>query len=329
MIPIRIAGAGHAVGSRVERNRDVAERLGLKSNWFEKRTLISERRVANDGESALSMAVASIRAACDDAGLDIAEAHKDSVVLYLQNGFTYLTPPPGILLAHALGADRLRVISIDGVCAEPVGAIEMAALMLQSGTYRHVIVCASVDFIPAVDVHDLETAGLFGAGAGAAVFELREDGRAGGLGILRTYQDAGLWDLGRIEIVDHAISSDGLDVRFDFYRMNGPALAKIALTVVPKFVASVLEDSGWTAKQIDLVIGHQPNGKLVEMGAKRLKVALSKIEVVVNTMGNMGPATMMVALSVAKQKGKLTPGTRVLFVAFGLGFSCGAATFTV
>jgi 3-oxoacyl-[acyl-carrier-protein] synthase-3 len=325
---IRMAGIGHSVGSRVVFNEDVAHSLGLPSNWLETRTGIVERRVCAADEDVNSLARDAILAACGNAALDLVTVGSETVLIHIGIGMTQISPPPGIVLAEALGRPTLRVLSIDGVCAEPIVALEMASLLLDSGRADRVIVSSSVDFLSYINPNDPGTAGLFGAGAGAVVLE------RGSTDVPSAHLKSLVWEthtdfagLGEIPVTGISEHEKGFDIHAGFYDMNGPGLARAALTFLPSMVANVLDEASWGQDDVDLVIAHQPNVRLLEMGIKAFGMRPETVvPMPVRQLGNMGPASLFVNLSLAQDSGLLVSGTRVMLLAFGLGFSCGAAT---
>ena len=321
---------GHAIGSAVANNEELAGSLGLPRNWFVKRTGIHKRQVSAPDEDVLSLASAAVRAACQDAKVDIGDLGSETVLLHIQNGFTHFTPPAGVVLAGSLGMSGVRVVGLDGVCAEPVAALEVATLMLQAGSCGRVIVSAAVDFMSFVDPDDKDTAGLFGCGAGAMILS-RDVTRARQVEVrgLRWETHAEHWDMGTSRMREIRKTADGVQVDADFYRMQGQPLYRTALRVLPRVIDGTLADAGWDHDDVDLIVIHQPNARLLELASKHLQLDLDKMPRPGRWLGNMGPASLLVNLSLARDEGRLEPGTRVLLLAFGLGFSAGAVALEV
>ena len=323
---IRFTGFGHCLGEQIISNRDLAVRMGLEPSWFESRTGISHRRECAPGQTIVAMAAQSVRNACTDAGIAVSDLGHETVLFHIQNGFTHLTPPSGILLCAELGIPHIRVISIDGACSEPINALEIAVHMLGSGSCTRAIISAAANFLPMIDPQDLATVGLFGAGAGALVLERALPGEPHGE-VRSLYWESwpSFWELGTMPILDHRQVEGGVEIQAGYYAMRGKDLARTALKLLPDVFQRVLQDAGWTLTDLDRVIAHQPNVKLLEMGIARFGVARDLVETPVVELGNMGPATILVGFSLAKERGSVGPGSRILFLSFGLGFSCGAA----
>jgi len=331
--PIRIDGLGHTVGSAIVSNVELARSISLNDDWFIRRTGIVERHVCCDGEDVLTLAEGAVRRACGNANVELATIGEETVIIHIQNGFTQLTPPSGIGLAERLGLDRCRVVGIDGVCAEPIPGLEIAALMLAADRCERVILSAAADFLPIVRPDDLDTAGLFGSGAGALVLAGPNPADACGvpslIHALRWKTHAAHSGLGRIRVRGHTPAEHGINIHAGYYEMDGPRLARVALEVLPEVVDGVLAEAGWSRTSVKLVIAHQPNARLLALGARTLGLDSSIVPSPVTHLGNMGPASLLVNLSLAADEGHLTTGTRVLLLAFGLGFSCGAVALEV
>lgn len=329
-IRVGLSGMGHSVGSAVASNEELAVSLGLPPTWFIDRTGIERRQVSADGEDVLSLACAAVRAACEDAKLDIGELGNETVLMHVQNGFTHFTPPAGIVLAGTLGMSGVRVVGLDGVCAEPVAALDMATLMLASGSCERVIVSAAVDFMSFVDPTDKDTAGLFGCGAGAVILSRGVDrDREVLVQGLRWETHAEHWEMGTSRMTDSRKNEQGVEIHADYYSMRGQPLYRTALRTLPRVIDGTLEEAGWSHDDIDLIVIHQPNARLLELASKHLHLDLEKMPRPGRWLGNMGPASLLVNLSLARDDGRLEPGTRVLLLAFGLGFSCGAVALEV
>jgi 3-oxoacyl-[acyl-carrier-protein] synthase-3 len=326
---VKIIGAGHAVGSIEVSNADTSLRLGLRPNSLLKRTGIATRRICADDENGAILASKAVGAALADARLTSKNLGSETLLLYIQNGMTHLTPPGGILLARDAGIPKVRVISLDGVCAEPIHAIEIGALMLSQHRCDRVIVCASADFNSIVDDNDEETAGLFGAGAGAVVLQRAPTSETGAIEGLSWKTDASYWDLGTIEIIGQTRHAAGLSVDFGFYEMKGARLLRAGVGIIRQVVKQALDEAGWDIGSIDHIVSHQPNPKMLEIGMNKVGLPFDRVSVPGSTLGNMGPASVLIAFSILRQNGALTAGQRVLLLSFGLGFSCGCAALTI
>ncbi|WHM41082.1 3-oxoacyl-[acyl-carrier-protein] synthase III C-terminal domain-containing protein [Streptomyces sp. BPTC-684] len=325
-VEMELAGVGHAVGSAVVRNADTAVGLGLPPDWLERRTGIVERRTAAAGENALTLATAAVTMALEDAGLAADELGSETVLIHIQNELLHVTPPAGAVLCGHMGLHKVRPLGIDGACAEPIAALEVAQLMLAAGRCRRVILSAASNFLPVVNHDDVGTAGLFGSGAGAAVMSAtRAQGIPFTLRALRWESHTDLWELGSVPVRGLERRETGLVLDLGYYTMHGERLARVGAHVVPELIFAVLDEAGWKRDDVDLLIAHQPNVRLLQMVLRRMGMPLGILPTPVSHLGNMGSASILVNLSLAKGEGRLTPGTKLLLSSFGLGFSTGAA----
>jgi 3-oxoacyl-[acyl-carrier-protein] synthase-3 len=183
---------------------------------------------------------------------------------------------------------------------------------------------AAVDFIRTIDPKDTDTAGLFGCGAGAMIVERTRDDDSRGLWGLYWENQTKYWDLGTIKILDANVDDRGVNLKLDFYRMKGQELAKIAMKALPKLLDDVLQQARWTFNDVDLIVTHQPNLRLLEIAARFLKTDRFLMSPVAE-VGNLGPASVLAALSHARESRMIQAGSKILLMSFGLGFSCGAS----
>lgn len=325
---ITISGIGYTLGSEEISNKDLAQKLGLPHDWFFERTGILTRKVCGENQDVVTMGAESIVKACQDANIKVSKLGHETIILHIQNGFTHLTPPPGILVSNFLKLHNVRSISLDGVCAEPINGFELASLLLGSNRCERVIVSSSVDFLPVINPNDENTAGLFGAGAGAVIFEKNKQVEAGIKGVYWENK-AKYYDLGVIPVKGYEHNKESINIEFSFYQMNGKNLARVALSTIPRVIKSALKEANWTIDDVDYLISHQPNAKLLKIGIKQLKLDPNMVAMNAPHLGNMGPASLLVSMGIAKEQGNIKKGSKVLLLSFGLGFSCGAAAIVL
>lgn len=321
---IQITGHGHCVGERLVDNKDHDVALGLPVGWLQRHTGIATRRVRSASQTVVGMAAEAVEAACKEARLELHSLGPETAILHIQNGGTRLTPPGVIQVASELGLGSVKPLGIDGVCAEPIAALEIADLMIGAGKVDRAIISASVDFMDFVDPTDKATVGLFGAGAGALVVErsVTPEGMVRGLSWVT---DTSYATAGEIPVLSVRPGVGSVSVEVGHYTMDGTQLATVALAVVPELVALVLSNAGWTIGDVSHLVAHQPNARLLEIGIRKLGLSPEKVSMPVREHGNMGPASLLVAYSQARSRALIGPGSRVLLVAFGLGFSAGVA----
>lgn len=321
---MQIVGQGHCLGSKIEDNVQVARNLGLDDNWFLDTTGIRNRVVCAENENVTSLSVRAVQNALETAGQDIADIQDRTLLLHIQNGITHLTPPTAIILASELNCQKLRSLSFDGVCSEPINVIEIADLMMKGGGYEYIIVSAGVDFLQIVNPVDRDTVGLFGAGAGAIVFKRSAKNYSAVKGVHWENRPEH-WDLGLVELRGVSRHDTHVSLDFGYYEMHGQKLAKVALKMIPYVIGQALKKADWKMDEVDLFISHQPNAKLLEIGIRQMQLTKDDVFCPVSEVGNLGPASILSSFSMAIDAGRITKGSKLVFISFGLGFSCGAA----
>jgi 3-oxoacyl-[acyl-carrier-protein] synthase-3 len=329
MYEFGLGGTAQALGSRTISNADVSQTLGKPETWLEDHTGIVSRRVCEEGEDAVTLACAAIEQACAAADVHPGSLGPETILVHIQNGPVNLTPPSGVTVAQALGLGPTRVVAIDGVCAEPLVALDIVGSLMTTGRCERAIVSAAANFLPIISPQDAGTTGLFGAGAGAMVLDRAPSGLGLKVHGLRWETHAVHGHLGRIPINGYEVVDDGIKISAGYYEMDGPGLAKAALRVLPNLLDACLEDAGWNRDELDLVVAHQPNAKLLELGARMLRIDVAKLPMPVREIGNLGPASMLVTLALEVASGRVASGARLLLMGFGLGLSCGVAAIEV
>lgn len=324
---IAIRGIGYQLGGNEESNYSAAERLGLDRNWLVERTGIRVRRMCAEGENSSTLAVDALGKALNSAGLEAAGLGQETVLIHIENGFVNLAPPAAIALAAKTGLTDVRVLGIDGVCSEPMTALELTSLLFGAGRAERVIISASFDYERVLDPTDAGTVGLFGAGACTVILEpaAADDPRRFLLLGTAWRTDAAGADLGVIPVRELYRDEKAVHIDAGFYDMNGQGLTRIGLKAVPVVYQEVLRKATWRPEDYDVVISHQPNVKLLGILMRKLGIPMNVVPTPVEELGNMGPASLLINLAIAIEGGLIKGGTRALVLAFGLGFSCGAA----
>jgi 3-oxoacyl-[acyl-carrier-protein] synthase-3 len=313
------AGTGRGVPDRVLRNEDFAA-LGLDTSdaWITSRTGIKERRLAEPGTATCSMAVAAGRAAMASAGVSPGEL--DAIVLSTATP-DRLLPATAVDVQAELGASRAAAFDISAACAGFIYAAMIAEGMIATGSAETVLVVGSEKMSAIVDWTDRSTCVLVGDGAGAAI----EKRSKGGKGILSAYMrsDGTLADLlhrpgGGAR---RPFAEDVLADRSHFVHMAGREVFKHAVRSMSDATDRALDGAKLTGKDIDLLIPHQANMRIIEATAKHANVSMEKVYVNVDRYGNTSSASVPIALNEAIETGRITEGMTVMLVAFGAGFT--------
>ncbi|HET8624964.1 MAG TPA: beta-ketoacyl-ACP synthase III [Gemmatimonadales bacterium] len=317
-----INGLGTAVPATVVSNDDLSKTLDTSDEWIRERTGIRERRIARD-ESLVSLCETASREAMDAAGVTALDL--DSIILGTVSPDRRM-PGTSCDLQALLGANNAAAFDISAACPGFLYALTVAEGLIASGQSRNVLVLGAEKLSTIVDWQDRSTAVLFGDGAGAAVVQ-----RAGtdGRGILSTFikSDGRLAPLLWIPGGGSAdpLSEKVLRERSHFMKMAGREVFKAAVLAMADATDEALRRACVTADQIDLFVPHQANVRIIEATAKHAGIPMEKVMVNLDQFGNTSAASIPLALQQAIREGRVGPGSLLLFVAFGAGFTWGSA----
>jgi len=314
-----IAGIGRYSPARVLRNADFAE-LGLDTNdeWIVQRTGIRERHIAAPGENNRQMSAAASKVAMERAGVHAGEL--DIIVLGTATP-DRLLPATAVELQAELGANRAAAFDIMAACSSWLYGLIVAESLMQSGSAETALVVGTEKLSSIVDWNDRSTAVLFGDGAGAVVLKRSRQGK----GILSTYfrSDGTLAELlyrpsgGAAHPFDEQVLTD----RSSFIKMEGREVFKHAVRSMSEACDRALDGAKLTGQDIDLLIPHQANIRIIEATAKHANVSMEKVFVNVDRYGNTSSASIVMALEEAIACGRVHEGSTVMLVAFGAGFT--------
>jgi len=322
-----VAGTGRGIPAKVMTNHDFAA-LGLETNdeWIVERTGIRERHIAVEGETTCSMAATASRQAMQRANVTAGEL--DAIVLSTATT-DRLLPSTAVDLQAELGASRAAAFDIGAACAGFIYASTVAEGLIATGVAETVLVVGAERMSSIVDWTDRSTCVLFGDGAGAAVLKRsRSQNIPQPKGILAAYMrsDGTLADLLYRPAGGSTIpfSETVLTERSHFVKMAGREVFKHAVRSMADATDRALDAAKLTGKDIDLLIPHQANLRIIEATAKHSNIPMSKVMVNVDRYGNTSAASIPLALAQAEEEGRLKPGMLILLVAFGAGFTWGA-----
>lgn len=315
------AGTGHGVPKNVMTNFDFAK-IGIETTdeWIVERTGIKERHVATT-ESGTDLAACAARSAMDKAGIQAGEI--DIIVLATASP-DRLLPSAAVDLQAALGASRAAAFDVGAACSGFIYGSTIAESMIAMGNADTALVVGVEKLSAITDWTDRSTCVLFGDGAGAAVLKRSKHGK----GILSTFlrSDGTLGDLlcrpggGAAK----PFSADVMSERSQFIRMNGREVFKNAVRSMSEAATRALDAAKLTGADIDLMIPHQANVRIIEATAKHANISMDKVYVNVDRFGNTSAASVPIALNEAVEKGIVGEGSTVLLVAFGAGFTWGS-----
>jgi 3-oxoacyl-[acyl-carrier-protein] synthase-3 len=312
-------GCGHYLPARVVENAEFAATLETSDDWIRSRTGIERRHFAAPGEMTSDLAAHAARAALADAGLTGADI--DTLILATATP-DQTFPATAVTVQSAIGMRGGFAFDVQAVCAGFVFALAQANALIQSGTSRRVMVIGAETFSRILDFTDRSTCVLFGDGAGALILEAVEaSGSPEERGILSTdlHSDGRYRDL---LYVDGGPSSTGTA---GVVRMAGQDVFKHAVVKLAETGAAALARAGLTTADIDWLVPHQANLRIMSMTAHKLGVPMERVVVTVQDHGNTSAASIPLALSVAHGEGRILPGDVLLMEAIGGGLAWGAA----
>ncbi|MBA4156367.1 MAG: ketoacyl-ACP synthase III [Gemmatimonadetes bacterium] len=316
-----IVSTGRFAPENVVTNADLAARVDTSDEWIRSRTGIRERRIAAEDQSTAEMAAFAATRALDQAGLDV----KDIDLLLVSTATPdRLLPSTACDVQALLGASNAGAYDFATACSGFPYGLAMAEGHIAARQAETVLVVCAEKMSSIIDWMDRGTCVLFGDGAGAAVVRPATDER----GILSTFtkSDGTLAELlyrpaggARIPI-DIAV----LDERSQYVKMAGPEVFKSAVRAMCDAAEQGLRRAGVTAEEIDLLVPHQANIRIIEATARYAGIPMEKVFINVDRYGNMSSASLPVALDEAREQGLLKEGSLALLVAFGAGFTWGS-----
>jgi 3-oxoacyl-[acyl-carrier-protein] synthase-3 len=309
-----VAGVGSALPKRLVTNAELAQTVDTTDEWIVERTGIRNRYIASDGETTGSLATEAARRALDHAGL----VPRDIDLIVLATATPDQTfPSTATKVQAALGIDDCIAFDVHAVCTGFLYALSVADSMLRSGNAHKALVIGAETFSRILDWEDRATCVLFGDGAGALVLSAEETDS----GILATklHADGRHNDL---LFVDGGPSTTGTVGKL---RMKGREVFRHAVVNLASVMNEVLEDAGLSAADVDWVVPHQANARILEATAKKLGLPREKVVVTVDRHANTSAASVPLALDTAIKDGRIKRGDLVILEAMGGGFTWGAA----
>ncbi len=309
-----ILGTGSALPARRVSNAELAETVDTSDEWIVERTGIRFRHIAGDDETTASLGTEAARRALDAAGL----AATDIDLIVLATATPDQTfPSSATKVQAALGINDCVSFDVAAVCSGFLYALSVADSMLRTGPAKRALVIGSETFSRILDWEDRATCVLFGDGAGAIVLEAQEGER----GILSSRLHADGRHNGLL-YVDGGPSTTGTVGKV---RMKGPDVFKHAVTNLAAVLREVLETSGLTSDDIDWVVPHQANARILDATARKLGLPAGKVVITVDQHANTSAASVPLALDQAVRDGRIKPNSIIILEAMGGGFTWGAS----
>jgi 3-oxoacyl-[acyl-carrier-protein] synthase III len=315
-----ILGTGWFVPENIVTNFDIAKSLDTSDEWIRSRTGIRERRIATQQQSTSDLALEAAKRALDNSAVSPTDL---DLIIVATCTPDYQMPATAVILQAALGAKTAAAFDLNAVCSGFSYALDVASNMVISGAYKKALVVGADIMSRTVDWSDRSTCILFGDGAGAVVVGEVECG--GILGSVLGADGSGamlLCMVGGGSKKNPVLPVPGSGGATMY--MNGREVYRFAIQIMGEAALSALERVGLTTNDVDLLIPHQANIRIIESAAKRLDVPMSKVFVNLDRYGNTSAASIPIALAEATEQGRLKPGDIVVTVGFGAGLAWGA-----
>jgi 3-oxoacyl-[acyl-carrier-protein] synthase-3 len=318
-----IIGTGSYAPERTLTNHDLEKMVATSDAWIFSRTGIKERRIAADGEATSDMAVEAARRALAMAGTDPNDL--DAIIVGTISADMPL-PSCAVIIQAKLGAKRAFAFDLAAACAGSLYAMSIADQFIRSGKAQRILVVGAELLSRFVDWTDRNTCVLFGDGAGALVMGPTADPERG---LLSTHLHSDGTAAGILSIPGggslHPQSEDVLAKNMHKIAMNGREIYKFAVRVLPDVLLEAFEANGFTAADIDHVVSHQANARIVESVLERLGIPIEKCWLNLPRYGNTSSASLPISIDEANRAGQLKQGDLIAMMAIGAGMAWGSA----
>ncbi len=320
---VRILGTGSYVPPKVVTNEDLEKLVETSDDWITSRTGIKERHVVDDGTAASDLALVAAQDALKDAGLEVSDIDQILVATVTPDR---LFPSTACTLQEKLGAQGNSAMDLGAACSGFVYGLAVAGGMIASGVLDNVLLIGVETLSKILNWKDRGTCVLFGDGAGAAVLGPSEDNDVGLLSV-RMASDGASGSLLELPAGGSRLPAthDTIEKGLHYIKMQGNEVFKYAVRAMYEMAREALSEADKTVSDVDLLIPHQANLRIISATAKRLGIPMEKVFVNVNRYGNTSAASVPLALDEARKQGRVKAGDLVELVTFGAGFTWGAS----
>ncbi len=322
MIHARITGTGSFAPKKIITNQGLEKVVDSTDEWITERTGIKERRIAEKGQNTSDLAYEAGKKALKAAGLTAQEL--DLILVATMTPDTIL-PSMGCVLQDKLGAKNAAAFDIAAACSGFIYGLSIADAFIKAGAYKNILLVGAEVLSRFTDWEDRATCVLFGDGAGAVVIQRH----AGKHGILSTHlhSDGSLGDLLHVPAggAQHPASHDTIRKRMHFIKMKGNETFKAAVRALEGVVQDALEHNKVKPEEIDLLVPHQANLRIIQAMAQRLNMPMEKVVLTLPKYGNTSAASIPMALDEAVRDGRVKENHLLLFEAFGGGLTWASA----
>jgi 3-oxoacyl-[acyl-carrier-protein] synthase-3 len=310
----KIIGTGSYLPEKVVTNADLEKIVDTNDQWIQERTGIKQRHMAAEGQYTSDLAFEASKKAIEAAGIEVSDL--DLIVV----GSTtpdLVFPSTACLLQSKLKAPNIGAMDVNAACSGFIFALSVADKFIQSGTHKNILVVGAETLTRIINWNDRTTAVLFGDGAGAVVLTASEEP-----GVLSTHIHS------NGDYADLLTTNVGASIGFDediAISMKGNEVFKVAVRTLGRIVEETLEYNNMKKSDVDWLVPHQANLRIISATAKKLKMGMDQVIVTVDKTGNTSSASVPIALDIAVRSGQIKRGQTLLLEAFGGGFTWGSA----
>ena len=320
MVQSEILGTGGHVPANVIKNAYFDYLVDDAEAWIHSRTGIRERRFADEGESTSDLATTAALLALENSGLDPQEL--DCIIVATSTPDMIL-PATACMVQKNIGASNAFAFDMNAVCSSYIYGMEVADNLIRSGKYKKVMLIGADTYSKILDFDDRGSAPLFGDGAGAIILGAGTSGK----GILQSVMksDGKGWDLIQVPSSGSRkpITAESIELKEYTFKMAGKSVFVFATDVIPRIISDLAERGGVKAEDIDYIIPHQANVRIIDFISKKTGIAKEKFLLNLDRYGNTAAASVGLALDENRRNGLIKPGDLVLMMGFGGGLSWG------
>lgn len=316
-----ITGWGMSVPQKVLTNDDLSKMVDTNDAWIREMTGIRERHIAVEHETSATLGVEASFNALTVAGILPTDL---DLIICSTSSPEHIFPATACIIQDKLGANNAGAFDLSAACSGFIYGLNMAAQAIRSGSARNVLVIGTETLSRFVNWNDRNTCILFGDGAGA--FVLQASDKPGGVqgSILRSDGSGGEFLSVPAGGSAHPTSEITIHTGMHFIHMNGKQVFRFATKVMAEAIGEVVKKSGWKDEELDLIIPHQANIRIIDAAARGMKLPMSKFMVNLDKYGNTSTASIPIAAVEAFQSGRLKSGDKIVMVGFGAGLTWGA-----
>ena len=322
-IPLRIAGVGYSVPEAVVTNEDLTKLYDTSDEWIFSRTGIKERRLVSGNEDALGLGIEAAKRALDKSGI---KPEDIELIVVASSAPPQLYPAIGCRIQAALGIpNNIPAFDITAACSGLIYALSIARGYIASGMYKNILLVATDNNSRLLDWSDRTCSILFGDGAGAMIVTASDDGVDDIISIdIRS--DGSIGDIIQLNLQGkNCPLVEQREEGHQFIQMNGKEVYRFVARVLPEYVEKLIADAGMKAEDIDYLIPHQANLRIIQAVQERLGYSDEKVVTNIKYYGNTSAASIPLAMVEGVEKGKVKLGSTAILTGFGAGMTWGGA----